>query len=124
LADNKAFAQTRQLMTKSNQEIAKYLADFSRTNKCSFSVTLSNGVTSKQNSWVIIPTDKYIEFEYTGPLTFNQIKWVDIDPIVVEKIGNRIPSKTIDNSNQIILELTNKHISYTVIDKNIRLAFQ
>ena len=111
-------------MTSRNNEIARCLVKLSEIFKCSFSVTLINDLIIENNSWVIIPTDRYIEFSNTGPITFNQIKWVDIDPITLETIGKMISPKITDSSEQIINEITKSNLLYSFNDNKIRLAFQ
>lgn len=95
-----------------------------QTNKCKVRMKVKGCLAPEGcNNWVIIPTSGYVETGGQGPWPIRQVEWVEIDPIVTEHIGRRVPPKRIDSSMQIEEGLRQVDISYTVLDGIIRISF-
>ena len=54
------------------------------------------------SKWLSSPTDNYLEAEVQGPYSFNDIEWIEIDPIEKRKEGRLVPVKEIDHTSVII----------------------
>jgi hypothetical protein len=78
-------------------------------------------LTPKWSSWLIQPSNSYVEVELQGPYALHQIEWIDIDPIEKRQVGKLVATAVIDHTEVVLQLLQDSAIHYITIDKLVRI---
>jgi|GEM_PF-1000826 len=93
-----------------------------QTNKCKVRLKLK-GISAPEcwGNGAIIPALCYIEIN--GPWPILQVEWMDISPVIMQRIGRLVPPKQIDSLMQIEDGLYQADVPYTTLGGIIRVLF-
>ena len=56
-----------------------------------------------------------------GPPMYKAIEWVEIDPVIRERLGALVPDKLTDRTEAIVALLEDNHIPYTVENSYVKI---
>ncbi len=91
--------------------------------KCRVRTSFDDAV-SEWSTFVTTPTQGYIETSDSGPVSINDLKSIEVDPVRQIIVGRRVPPKK-QNLRAEFLELLRKHcISYEEVGEYLRINFQ
>jgi len=68
--------------------------------------------TSKWDNNFNLPLEDYIEPMSIGPIKISQLKWLEINPIEIRKIGRLMPEKEINHTKEIIDNLNDNKVDF------------
>jgi len=77
--------------------------------------------TTKWVEYFNFPEEGYIEIPLTGPIKTTQLKWLEINPIEIKKIGRLIPEKEINHTKEIIDILNEENIIFSFNQSFIKI---
>ncbi len=98
------------------------LADFVGKLKCQ--VRLKLKVDEAPEGWakgIGLPATGYIELH--GPLPFQEVEWLEINPVVIEHVGRLVKPKQHNYLEEVGAFLLSKNVAYLVKEGVVRLPF-
>ncbi|MBD2724551.1 DUF6678 family protein [Hymenobacter armeniacus] len=73
------------------------------------------------NMGIGLPVRGYIELN--GPWPFREVEWLEINPIVMERVGRLVAPKQWSHLEQIASFLQLEGVEYKIIDGMVRIPF-
>jgi hypothetical protein len=98
------------------------LADFLCQLHCQ--VRLKHKAYETPDEWATgigLPVRGYIEL--TGPWSFREVEWLEINPTVIEHIGRLVKSRQHNHLKNIIAHLDSEGINHSIYEGMIRIPF-
>jgi hypothetical protein len=84
---------------------------------CSYRLhTLAPQKPNNWSGWIVCPVPSVVETGYDGPISFEQVVAIEVDPIEKKWIGKRVPEQEVDHCKEVIDLLTRLEIPYDKAD--------
>lgn len=99
------------------------IAALSNQLKCQPRLKLKHDDTPEAwgNMGIWLPVKGYIELN--GPWPFREVEWLEINPIVMERIGRLVAPKQWNHLEQIVSLLQVECVEYRIVDDMARIPF-
>lgn len=76
---------------------------------------------SEWSTWIAFPSASYVEISNLGPVLKNDVKWIGINLMEIQRVGRLIPPRNIDHSAEIRATLKREGVVFEVVGEEARL---
>ncbi len=76
---------------------------------------------SSWSKWLAVPEPNYVEIMHNGPVQITDIKYLELNPVMMQKPGKRIPEIKTDHSKGLKTALDSSGIKYDKVDSLFRI---
>lgn len=84
-------------------------------------VLLLDGCLTDWSPWLTLPSPSYAEIKSYGPFRLLDVVYVEIESIESRHVGNRVPPKLIDHSEEVRQELDRLDLAFEQTQSTFRV---
>ena len=72
---------------------------------------------------IYIPTSRYLETGFLGPVPMREVEWVEVDTIEIRYVGRLVRELRIDHADNLIQVCREKAIKFQQIEQFLRFTY-